>query len=169
MGGKHGHGSAGAKGSGIDIGRVEAKWDRGSSHSDGGGDEWRGNASDGSGSMDLVQRVKRGGIVRPGMGEATNNGSNRAGNGMTTAAMGKDFAADHIFLVGKFEQGGGGAVQGSQGAGEDVEADGAKKDLGIAQAKRCRLGRTTIFTGTEEVEETDVGHITGSKAHGIRT
>ena len=49
----------------------------------------------------LVESVERGvycGVVDAEVEDATNKGGNRAGNGVTAAAMREDFAADPVFL-----------------------------------------------------------------------
>jgi hypothetical protein len=98
--------------------------------------------------------------------------ANKCGDGtskvMAAASMCQDFTTDLVFLVlGEFELGTGGAVQGVEGAGCDVQDDVADAELDIATAERSGVRRKTIFARAKEVERTKVRHVGRGTTKGV--
>lgn len=98
---------------------------------------------------------------------AANDGGDRASDGVAAAAVRQDFATNHVLLISELKLGEGGTVKGLKGADHNVQNDVADTELDVTKTKRSGLGGDTIFARTEEVEETNVGHVGGGKAQGI--
>ena len=106
---EEGHGAAGAKGTGIDIGWVETMRSGGSSDANGGGDKGRGDVGFAGGCVDVVEGRERVGSVRAEVEDAASEGDNGTCERMAAAPVGQDFATDHVFLGGELELSTGGA------------------------------------------------------------
>ena len=167
VGAKKGHGATRAEGTGVDILGTETKGGRGGSDSDGGSDQRGSDPSTAGGGVYLVEGRNGRGAMRAKVGEAANDGSNGAGNGVAAAAMFKDFAADHIFLGRKFKLSCSGTFESGKRTGKGIETNGANEKLDIADAKGGRFGSQAIFTRAEQIVEGNISHITGSEAKGI--
>jgi len=100
---EEGHGATCAKGTGIDIGRVETMRSGGGSDANGGGDKGRGDVGCAGGGVDLVEGRGHRGSMRAEVEEATSEGDNGTCQGMATAPVGQYFATDHVFLGGELE------------------------------------------------------------------
>lgn len=82
---------------------MEPIWGGGGSNADGGGDQGRGDVGFAGSGVDEVEGRKRVGGVRAEVEDAASEGNNGTCKRVAAAAVGEDFATNHVLLSGEFE------------------------------------------------------------------
>jgi len=161
------HGTAGTEGPGIDIAGGKAIVGGGGGDANGGSNERGGDVSLGRIRIDMVERGKRAGMVQSKVFNTADDRGNRAGDGVTAAAMGQSFTTDHVLLGGEPELGEGGPIEGVEGAEHDVENNVPNTQLDITKAEWGGFGGQAVFTASKEVVKANVAEVGSGQAEGV--
>jgi len=167
-----GHGPGGAKGASRDI--VGKETVSRTKQADGGTEEGRevGRGHSAEAKSERITVGSKGlcgrGGSRAEVEEPTSGRRNRTEQGITAAPEADDFAADTIFLIGKFKSNKGGGKELGRGGSGSAQTDRAQKQVDVAGAERLSgRRRAGVLAGPKEKEETEADHVGKGAENGV--
>jgi hypothetical protein len=167
---KEGHGTTSTETASRDTTRVntQSEVESGGTETKHGSDASRGNGSKFAGRKKTeIKRCSRGSQVLSKMQHTVGESKHRARGRVASMGMTNFFPPNCIFLVSEDKVGESGVLNVEEGGHRSIKDANADGEFDVAKTERSAEGvgggRQSIFTGTVQVEKSNIGHVNNGK------